>query len=296
MGTFVETRRESAVADAATPNQEQLDRWETDGAHWVAEAERYDAMTRGFAEALFDTLSLQAGERVLDVGCGAGATAIEGAGRVRPGGVVLGVDISQPMLTLARERASTSGVDDVEFVRADAQVHDLGNGEWDAVMSKFGLMFFDDPEAAFANLARALRPGGRIAFTAWQGLMSSEWITVPGLPASAYVGMPEGIEPDAPGPFGLADPDRAVGILECAGFDDITISELIRPMRVGDDVEDALAFFQSVPFVHDVIDAAPPDRLAAALDAAREALVPYDGSGGVVMENNGAWLVSAQRR
>ncbi len=283
------------MAERATPNRDQVERWERDGAHWVVEADRYDAMTAGFGDRVLGAAALQTGERVIDVGCGAGATALESARRVRPGGTVLGVDISPPMLALAHERAATAGAEDVEFVRADAQVHDFGAGRWDAVVSRFGMMFFDAPDEAFANLARALRAGGRVAFTAWQGLESSEWIMAPGAPAAVHVGMPEGVEPNSPGPFGLADPDRTVQILEWAGYDRITIDETTQPMRIGDDVDDALAFFQSVPFVRDAVADAPPDRVAAALEAAREALVPYAGPEGVVMNENHAWLVTARR-
>ncbi|MCZ7529030.1 MAG: class I SAM-dependent methyltransferase [Acidimicrobiia bacterium] len=285
----------SVVAETPTPNRDQVEHWERYGAHWVAEVDRYDAMTAAFGDRMLEKAALQPAERVIDVGCGAGATAFESARHARPGGTVLGVDISPPMLALARERAKAAGADDVEFVRADAQVHDFGAGRWDTVVSRFGVMFFDDPVGAFANLARALRAGGRLAFAAWQGLEASEWIMAPGAPAAAHIGMPEGVEPNSPGPFGLADADRTVEILERAGYDRIAIDETTQPMRIGDDVDDALAFFESVPFVRDVVADAPPDRVAAALEAAREALVPYAGPEGVVMNDNRAWLVTARR-
>ena len=284
------------MADATPPNVDWITRWEgEEGEHWVTEAERYDTMNAAFGEAMLDAARLQAGERVLDVGCGNGTTTIQAATRVQPGGAAIGVDLSSRMLTLARRRAAAAGAAGTSFLRADAQVHDFPDGEFDTVVSRFGLMFFDDPNAAFANLARALRPGGRITFVAWQGLARNEWILVPGAAAAAHVGMPEGIGPDAPGPYGLADPDRIRKILEGAGFAEVTIEDLTRPMRIGDDVDDALSFIRSIPLVRDLLEHAPPDKRAAAIDAARDALARYERPNGVTMDDNGAWLTNAHR-
>jgi ubiquinone/menaquinone biosynthesis C-methylase UbiE len=272
-------------------------RWEgEEGAHWVDEAERYDTMNRAFGEAMLDATGLQPGERVLDIGCGNGATTIEAARRVRPGGAALGIDLSSRMLTLARERAAAAEMGEAEFLQADVQIHPFNEGECDVIVSRFGMMFFDDPYAAFANLARALRPGGRMVFVAWQDMTRSEWIMVPGAAAAAHVGLPQGIAPNAPGPFALADPDRIREILDQAGFTELTLEELTRPMRIGDDLDDVEAFFTgSLPLVRDLLAAAPADKAAAASDAARKALEPYAGPEGVVMNENGAWLVTARR-
>lgn len=283
------------MGDGAVANREQIEDWDGEqGEHWVAEADRYDTMSAPFGEALLDAAGLRAGDRVLDVGCGNGWVTLEAARRVQPGGSVVGADVSRPMLGLARERAAAAGVGSVELLEADAQVHAFGE-RFDALVSRFGLLFFEDPGAAFSNLAGALRPGGRIAFTAWQGLMQSEWILVPGAAASVHVGMPEGIEPGAPGPFGLADPDRTRELLERAGFEGVAIEDVTRPMRIGDDVDDAIGFIRSMPLVRGLLEGAPAEQAAAAIDAAREALVPYAGPDGVVMHDNGAWLVTARR-
>jgi SAM-dependent methyltransferase len=271
-------------------------RWaEDEGTHWVAEADRYDAMTRAFGDVMLDAAELSPGQRVLDVGCGNGATTLDAAHRVQPRGEVVGVDLSPPMLALARQRAAAVALDNLDFLEADAQVHQFGEGAFDVVVSRNGLMFFDDPDAAFANLARALRPRGRLAFVAWQGLERSEWISVPGVAAAPHVGIPEGIEPNAPGPFGLADPDRTRGILERAGFVDIGLEEVVRPIRIGADVEDAVTFLRSIPVVVDLFGAASPDHQAAAEEAVRAALDSHTGPDGVVMEENAAWLVTARR-
>lgn len=281
---------------AVPPRTDWTRRWQdVESQHWVSEAERYDTMAFAFGEVMLDAADLKPGERVLDVGCGNGATTIEAARRVRPSGVAVGVDLSAPMLALARQRAAATGTNEAEFIQADAQNHAFRADEFDVALSRFGVMFFDDPEAAFANLGRSLRPSGRFVFVAWQGLDRSEWILVPGAAAAPHVGMPEGIAPDAPGPFALADPARVRRILGAAGFAEVAVDEVVRPMRIGDDVDDAMSFIQSIPVVHELLASASPDKRSAAVDAAREALRPYAGPRGVVMNNNAAWLVIARR-
>lgn len=284
------------MTDATTPNAEMIRWWaQMEGPHYVAEGERYDDLLRAFSDSMFEAAELQPGERVLDVGCGNGVTTIEAATRVRPGGVAVGVDVSPPMLAVARERAVSAGATEAEFVQADAQVHAFDEASFDAVISRNGLMFFEDPDAAFANLARALRPGGRIAFVAPQGPGHSEWIMAAGMAAAPHIGIPQGLGPNAPGPYGLADPDRTRAILEGAGFADIEIEALTRPMRLGNDVEDALGFIRTMPRVAELFHAAPTDKQQAAIVAVREALAPYAGADGVVMHDNGEWMGTARR-
>jgi SAM-dependent methyltransferase len=284
------------MASATTRNAGWIKRWATDdGRHYVDEADRYDNLNGPGGDAMLDVADLQSGERVLDVGCGSGATTIEAARRVQPGGAAVGIDVSPPLLALARERAAAAGAGAAEFIEADAQVHPLGDGPFDVVISRNGLMYFDDPDSAFTNLARALRSGGRLAFTAPQGLDRNEWIMVAGAAAAPHIGMPEGIAPGAPGPLGLADPDRTTRILEGAGFTEVTLEDLTLPMRIGDNLDDALSFIRSIPFVHDLLAAAPAPQQDAAVDAVRAALAPYAGPDGVVTHNNGVWLVTARR-
>jgi len=230
---------------------------------------------------------------VADVGCGNGALTIDAASRVGPNGMALGIDISAPMLGLARRRATEAGAGNVEFVEADAQVHPFGGGRLDAIVSRFGVMFFDDPEAAFANLAGALRPGGRLAFACWQDLFHNEWMLVPGAAAAQHVGLPD-MEPGAPGPFALADAGRIEHLLASARFHDVSLESIARPMRAGADVDDTVAFFESTDIARRLMADAPPDKITAALDAIRAALVPYAGDKGVVL-NGTAWLVTARK-
>jgi SAM-dependent methyltransferase len=283
------------MTTATTTNAHWIKRWAADdGRHWVAEAERYDKLNASAGEALMCAAALQSGERVLDVGCGNGATSLEAAERVRPGGSVVGVDVSEPMLALARERAASWGVANVEFVEADAQVHPFQASSFDVVISRNGVMYFDDPSSAFVNLRRSLRPDGRLAFTAPQGLDRNEWIMAAGAAAAPILGPPQDVAPGQPGPMGLADPDRTRQILEGVGFTHLTIEDVTVPMRIGADVDDALAFICSVPFVRELLDAAPPSLQERATIAVRNALEAHAGPQGVITHNNGVWLVTAR--
>jgi len=144
-------------------NTEQFDAWNGEsGLRWIADPDRRDGVLQPVADALLEAAQLQGGERVLDVGCGCGATTLAAARAIAPNGEVVGADLSEPMIDVARRRAADAGVDNVAFVQADAQTHDFGAPTFDVVMSRFGTMFFADPAAAFANIASSMGPGGRL--------------------------------------------------------------------------------------------------------------------------------------
>jgi SAM-dependent methyltransferase len=276
------------------PNADQIAYWDGPaGEHWAAEQDRYDRINVAFRERIVAALEAEPGERVLDVGCGNGALSVAIGPLVDRGGSVLGLDISGPMLAAAARRAGEAGLDNVSFQRGDAQVHRLDDGAFDAVVSRFGVMFFDDPAAAFANLARALRRGGRIVFTCWQELVRNEWLMVPADAALAFVPMPELGAPGQPGPFSLADPDRIRAVLST--FVDVTLEEVTAPMRLGDTIEDVVAFLQRTDMADTLMKDVDAATAAAVWAAVAEALVPYASAEGVTL-NGVAWLVHARRR
>lgn len=275
-------------------NAEQAEYWDgAGGEHWAADAERYDELNRRFGDRIVDALAPSPGEQVLDVGCGNGALALAIAPRVAPEGSVVGLDLSGPMLATARQRAAGAGLPNVAFEQGDAQVAALAEASFDAAVSRFGVMFFDNPVAAFANVGRALRPGGRLVFACWQELLRNEWIVVPSGAALAFVPMPDLGEPGSPGPFAFADPDRVRSILTEAGFVDVQLDEVVEPMHMGASVDDALDFMRRTNIAATLFENVEDDVAAQAWDAIRQALLQFKTPDGVVLKG-AAWLVRAR--
>ena len=211
--------------DPAFANIEQAEYWAEQAPTWLELEDQQEEVLGPPGELAMDRLELVPGQRVIDLGCGPGRTTLELAARVGPAGEVAGVDISAEMLARGRERAARLGAGNVEFVHADAQVHDFGAARFDAVYSRFGVMFFSDPVAAFANVRRALRPGGALSFACWQSVSDNEWMLVPGVAVAEVTGSAPPVPgPDGPGPFSLADPARVRAALGAAGFGSIAIT------------------------------------------------------------------------
>jgi SAM-dependent methyltransferase len=214
---------------------------------------------------------------------------------VSPSGHVVGVDVSGPMLAVGRQRLAAAPVDNVDLLEADAQVYAFEPASFDAMISRFGIMFFHDTAAAFGNLARALRPGGRLAFACWQGPLKSEWVAVALGVAVKHVGRAPELGPsDTPGPWAFANGDRVTGLMKTSGFADVVLESVTRPQRVGTDVDDVVRFVMSLPETQQIFAGLPEDDVAGAVAALHTAFTPYAGSHGVVMDAT-AWLVSARR-
>ncbi|MCI3928729.1 class I SAM-dependent methyltransferase [Streptomyces sp. AN091965] len=243
-------------------NTAQAQAWNGyEGAHWAAHQDRWNAVNGGFDQPLLDIAALRAGDEVLDVGCGAGATTRLAARAVGPGRA-LGLDLSAPMLERAREWAAAEGIANVSFAHGDAQVHPLAPAAFDVAISRFGVMFFTDPVAAFANVARALRPGGRIVFLTAAEPEATEWLRAfdaldDVLPLRGF-GAPGG-----PGMFSLADADTATGLLTAAGFHDVRAARVQAYGTWGRDAEDAARF---------MLDSGPGRHLLEQVDADARAL------------------------
>jgi SAM-dependent methyltransferase len=288
-------QNEGLLRVTAEANRAQRELWSGEGVQqYLQQRERWEAIWKPFGAAMLDAAALQPGEWVLDVGCGDGGTTMEAAERVAPRGVVVGVDISAPMLALAGQRVAARGGEGIELLEADAQVHPFEGGAFDAVISRFGTMFFADPEAAFTNLARALRPGGRLVSVCWQDPTKIEWAAVAIGAAAAHLGLPDFGPPGFPGPFALAEGVRLRRIVETGGFFDVTLESVTRPHRVGDDVDDVVAFITALDESRALFAGKPEEKVALAVDAIRDALTPYAGPDGVVMDAT-AWLVAAHR-
>ena len=208
----------------AVANAEQAELWARMAPVWAEMDDHLEKTAGPPGRMALERLDPRPGQRLLDVGCGTGPTTVDLAARVRPGGSVVGVDIAAGMLARARRRAAEGGVDNIRFVPGDVQVDDLGAARYDGAFSRFGVMFFADPVAAFANVRRALRAGGRLSFVCWQGPPANEWMLVPAAAVLSVTGGPPPTpEPGVPGPFSLGDADRVEAILAAAGFTDIDV-------------------------------------------------------------------------
>jgi len=276
-------------------NADQIRYWnEQAGPRWVAQQALLDAQLAGLGARAIERASVAAGDAVLDVGCGCGATALELARRTGDTGSVLGVDVSAPMLELARRRAAQAGARKVRFTLADAQTHQFACESIDVVFSRFGVMFFTDPVAAFANLRRALKPGGRLAFVCWQALPLNPWMALPLGVIAQYLTLPPHA-PDAPGAFSLASRERVERILDEAGFAQVVVEPVAEQLSVGGmlDLEQATEFVLTLGPAAALLREAPTDVRTEVTSAVRAAIAPFHGPDGVRMES-AAWIVRAR--
>jgi SAM-dependent methyltransferase len=272
-------------------NTEQAKAWDGDeGAYWAAHAEHFDRTVAGYHLPFLEAAAISTSEQVLDIGCGTGQTTRDAARRASAGGA-LGVDLSTEMIGLARRRATTEGLPNARFEQADAQIYPFGQGSFDVAISRTGAMFFGDPDAAFVNIARALRSGGRLALLSWQPLPANEWVTelTAALAAGQNLPVPP---PEAPGPFALADPGRVRQLLTGAGFTSIEIDPMQAPMWFGADADDAHTF--ALGLLGWMLEGLDQDRRAQALAALRATVAAHTTADGVVY-TSGAWLIRAQR-
>lgn len=255
---------------ASTTSSTQAEHWNGRGGDaWVRRQETLDQVVRPLGEVALAAAAVSPGDAVLDVGCGCGDTTLAVAARAGKAGRVLGVDVSGPMLGRARERLSAreGASAPVELVLADAATHALPAASFDVLVSRFGVMFFEDPDAAFANLARALRPGGRLAFVCWRALAENRWAALPLRAIGSVVTLPPPPPPAAPGPFAFADASRVTRILEGAGFVDVRVTPHdaevpLGPTGPGTRDEDVLDY---------VLEVGPAARALAELDAPTKA-------------------------
>jgi len=249
------------------------------GEAWVADADRRDAVLAPVLDAMLPAADLRPDERVLDLGCGCGATTLAAAHDVGPGGAARGVDLSEPMLDVGRRRADDAGVSNVTFVAGDAQTDDLGSG-YDVALSRFGTMFFDDPRAAFANVAGALRPGGRLCVVTWQPLVDNEWLRVLGAALGRFGSLPS-VEPGAPGMFAQSSPDEIAGLLGAPGFRAVDVQPVDVQLHLGADAAEATDYLSTLGLTRTVLEPLGPTDRAAALTAVTDALAERADAGGV---------------
>lgn len=271
--------------------------WNGDsGDRWAANLARLDLMLQDFGDAAVAAADAKPGERILDIGCGSGTSTFALARYVAPGGQVLGVDISEQLVAIAR--AATPAGAPVEFRLADAATASLPAGQFDLLFSRFGVMFFGDPVAAFTHMRGALKPGGRLVFVCWRSAGENDWVRLPMSAIRDIVDVPAA-DPDAPGPFAFGDKERLARILAAAGFAAIDIAPFDTAIAYGrgatreEAIDDALDMaFQVGPLSRALADQ-PEDIRARAAIAVRAAFAKRPGDTSVRIDG-GAWIVTAR--
>ncbi|HEY8218022.1 MAG TPA: class I SAM-dependent methyltransferase [Acidimicrobiia bacterium] len=270
--------------------------WNSDDSReWVDSPHRYDDMLAPFADALLTAVTPVTGERVLDIGCGNGATTLMFANEVGAAGESVGVDLSEAMIANARARAAEQGITNATFAVADAQVDDLG-APYDIAVSRFGIMFFDDPDAACANVVGALRTGGRVAITCWRTVAENEWVRVQAAAVAEHVALPQPT-PGEPGPFRYSDPAPLVRSLERGGLAGVEAAPFDTSILLGGrgTFDDTMAYVASSGMLRRFLTNADDEQRGRAIATVRTALERFRTDDGVRL-GAAVWVVSGRRR
>jgi SAM-dependent methyltransferase len=278
---------------AIPPNSAEIAYWSGEtGARWATFNEQLDRTFAPLSGAGLRCANVGPGQALLDIGSGCGATLLDLAEAVGPAGTVTGVDVSPPMLALAEQRARSRGLGNVRCILADAATHPFDAAAFDVVFSRFGVMFFDDPAGALANVRRSLRPDGRLIFVCWRGLAVNPWFSVPADAVRPYLAPQPPPDPDAPGPLAFADPNRVCRILEGADFADVRFDEFDARLRLGDR-RSATQLLTHIGPAARLLALADDGARAEAERALEHALTAHESNGEVWL-GAGVWIVSAR--
>ena len=274
-------------------NTDQYDAWNGDsGQRWIQDPDRRDQVMAPIADALLTAAVLTSGETVLDIGCGCGATTLTAAEAVGSDGAVTGIDLSEPMLDVARRRSAGAAIDNTTFVQGDAQTHHFDSAVFDVAISRFGTMFFADPRAAFTNIAAGLGPGGRVCLATWRPLVANQWLTLPGAALLSYGSLPDTGDDTGPGMFAQSDSDLVRRVLASAGYRDITLHPVDVTLTLGPHPDEAAEYLAETGPGRAVLASVPDRDKPAALDAVRAALAGHTDHAGVHL-GAGIWVITA---
>jgi SAM-dependent methyltransferase len=275
-------------------NADQIAYWNGPGGQrWSDRQASQDVLLGPVSQALIARAGVRPGERIVDVGCGCGSTSIALALAVAPTGFVLGVDISAPMLERARRVAPPELP--LDFVLADATVYPFHPETFDLLISRFGVMFFADPVLSFANLRRALRPSGRVAFACWREPRDNPWMMAPLQAVYQHVPRLPQVGPEEPGPFAFAAEERVQRILGDAGYCDVALErrDLLLDVAVGGGLEAAVKGAFEIGPASRALEGYPAETRAKAADSVRETLKPFVRGDRVELSGS-IWIVTAR--
>src|SRR2546428_1366753 len=287
-------RRTMVMRSMAADNSEQIAEWNGAlGQRWVAKQRDIDRIVMPFGDAALKAAAPQPGERVIDIGCGCGDTSIEIARLVGAGGSVLGVDVSQPMLEVARTHGALANCAHLAFRDGDASEAELP-ANIDLLFSRFGVMFFSQPSPAFSHLRKSLRAGGRCVFVCWRTPRDNPWAMTPLAAARTAIGVtPAPADPDAPGPFAFADEERLRAILSGAGFGAIDVQRFDAAIFLGATPRAAAENAVQIGPVSRLVREVGAKHLPVILDAVERTLAPLAAPDGHVSLNGSTWIVAA---
>ena len=281
-------------------NATQIEFWNGEtGRNWVTHEALMEAMLQPLGESVMDTLAPQPGEHVLDIGCGCGHTSLSLADRVGAEGSVTGVDISAPMLAVASQLAAERNAEHtlIQFLDADAQTHTFEPARYDVVFSRFGVMFFEDPIAAFANIRSVLRASGRLAFCCWQPRAVNPFMTVPAMAALELLPAPPEMPPRTPGPFAFEEAEYVMEVLTSAGFANVVVTPLKQPLTFGRGLSltDIVERLVQIGPIAQMVREASKDLQQPVREKVIDAVAPfYTQDAGMTLDGQ-FWQVTARR-
>jgi len=265
------------------------------GQKWLSFQEFMDGFLMSFGRQAMNAAHIRQGDHVLDIGCGCGETSIDISRQVGSEGYVHGLDISGLLVDKAMANKALAEAKNITFHLGDAQKFNFDKALSDLVFSRFGMMFFDDPVAAFSNMRQALKVNGRLAFACWNSVKDNEWVRLSLDVVGRHLALPQPAEIGEPGPFSLADPQRIYRILDDAGFSHIEIEQFNTPVIIGSKVEETCHFLTQMGPAGSVISEAEADEsiIANIFADLHEELMPHKTEKGVIL-NAAAWIVTAR--
>jgi len=276
-------------------NSGQIEFWNSEyGLAWARYADTVDVMFAELSDAVLGATVTGAGDRVLDLGCGNGGTALLAADRVTAVGNVTGIDISGPMIDRASDRLTDADIVNAIFILGDAATYPFAENSFDVIVSRLGCMFFDNPDSAFRNFSPSLDTGGTVAFAVWRAPHENPWAMAPISAARDFLEMPARPGPEEPGPFSFADPDRVNRILSATGWTDTDITPFDFRIPLGNTLEDALNFCIEMGPLSAPLSAVSGTNRTKAIDAITGVLEQNTDDDGIVRLDGACWIVTAK--